>query len=111
MRRGELLSVHWQDVDFKRKTLHIRQTKNGHSRTIPLTPRAVAPLKGMAGETGKVIPWSANALRLAWERLRVRAGINDLRFHDLRHEAISRFFELGLTVPEVASIRGMVSLS
>lgn len=106
MRRGELLSVHWRDVDLKRKTLHIRETKNGRSRTIPLTPRAVDLLKGLAGETGAVIPWSANALRLAWERLRVRAGINDLHFHDLRHEAISRFFELGLTVPEVASISG-----
>lgn len=35
-----------------------------------------------------------------------RAGIEDLHFHDLRHEAISRLFELGLTAPEVASISG-----
>lgn len=46
------------------------------------------------------------ALRLSWVRITARAGIEDLHFHDLRHEAISRFFELGLTVPEVASISG-----
>lgn len=53
-----------------------------------------------------VFPISANALRLAWERLKRRVGTEDLRFHDLRHEAISRFFEKGLSVPEVASISG-----
>jgi integrase len=55
---------------------------------------------------GRVFPISANAFRLAWERLRVRAGVTDLHFHDLRHEAISRFFEKGLNVPEVALISG-----
>ena len=49
---------------------------------------------------------TANALRLAWVRMTRRAGLADLHFHDLRHEAISRFFELGLTMPEVASISG-----
>ena len=47
-----------------------------------------------------------NAIRLAWERLEKKAGVTDLRFHDLRHEAISRFFEMGLFVPEVALISG-----
>ena len=45
---------------------------------------------------------SANAVRLAWERLKNKANIKDLHFHDLRHEAISRFFEKGLSIPEVA---------
>ena len=53
-----------------------------------------------------MFPISADALRLAWERVKRRAGIKDLRFHDLRHEAISRFFEMGLSVPEVALISG-----
>ena len=51
---------------------------------------------------------TADALRLAWERLRRLAGITDLHFHDLRHEAISWFFEKGLSVPEVALISGTV---
>ena len=45
-------------------------------------------------------------LQQAWKRLTKRAGIDDLHFHDLRHEAISRFFEKGLSVPEVALISG-----
>lgn len=53
-----------------------------------------------------VFPISPNALRLSWVRLCRRANLTDLHFHDLRHEAISRLFELGLTVPEVASISG-----
>ncbi len=54
----------------------------------------------------RVFPTTTNAIRLAWEKLTTRAGIDDLHFHDLRHEAISRLFEKGLTVPEVASISG-----
>ena len=49
---------------------------------------------------------SANAVRLAWERLKNKGNIKDLHFHDLRHEAISRFFEKGLSIPEVALISG-----
>ena len=45
-------------------------------------------------------------MRQAWDRLCKRAAIDDLHFHDLRHEAISRFFEMGLSVPEVALISG-----
>lgn len=44
--------------------------------------------------------------QIRWERLRKRVGLNELHFHDLRHEAISRFFELGLSLPEVALISG-----
>lgn len=60
---------------------------------------------------GELFNVTANAFRLAWERCKRRAAkkipaIVDLRFHDLRHEAISRFFELGLSVPEVALISG-----
>ena len=49
---------------------------------------------------------SANAVRLAWDRLKKKGNIKDLHFHDLRHEAISRFFEKGLSIPEVALISG-----
>jgi integrase len=46
------------------------------------------------------------AVQLQWNRRTTKAGIFDLRFHDLRHEAITRFFERGLSVPEVALISG-----
>ncbi|WP_434055039.1 MAG: site-specific integrase [Roseibium sp.] len=104
MRRGEILGLYRDQVDLKRRSVTIIESKNGYSRTIPLTPGALALLQGMDSEVEKVFPLTANALRMAWERMLVRTDIEDLHFHDLRHEAISRFFEMGLTVPEVASI-------
>ncbi|WP_299479174.1 site-specific integrase [uncultured Roseibium sp.] len=84
----------------------VLESKSGYSRTIPLTPGALALLHGMKREVERVFPLTANALRMAWERMLARTDIEDLHFHDLRHEAISGFFEMGLTVPEVASISG-----
>jgi integrase len=54
----------------------------------------------------RVFPITACTIKMAWGRMLKDTDIKDLHFHDLRHEAISRFFELGLTVPEVASISG-----
>ena len=106
MRRSEILSLKWQNIDFDRRLAYLPQTKNGEARYIPLTKRAFTTIKSLARNDEKVFPISANAVRLAWERLKRQAGFQHLRFHDLRHEAISRLFEKGLTVPEVASISG-----
>lgn len=110
MRRGEILSLRWADIDEPRATATLLETKNGHPRTIPLTDTALDILRSLTHENkdgnAKVFLIEANALRLSWERLTKRAKIDDLHFHDLRHEAISRLFELGLTAPEVASISG-----
>ncbi|MCB8819547.1 site-specific integrase [Microvirga rosea] len=106
MRRGELLSILWRDLDEAARTLTLRTTKNGHPRTIPLTAEALRVLGEIPRTTERVFPVTPNAVRLAWERLVTRAGVGDLRLHDLRHEAISRFFEMGLSVPEVALISG-----
>jgi integrase len=107
MRRGEILAVKQQDIDFAGQALLIPETKNGHARTIPLSNEAIALLHDNRREgQDRVFPITANAFRLAWERVKKRANIEDLRFHDLRHEAVSRFFELGLTAPEVAMISG-----
>jgi integrase len=114
MRRGEMLALRWRDVDLERHSATVREPKNGHSRTIPLSPAATAILRQaetLAGTEAKtknhiVFPIAPNALLLSWNRLTKRAKLNDLHFHDLRHEAISRLFERGLTVPEVASVSG-----
>jgi integrase len=112
MRRGEVLSLRWSAIDLEQHTAFLAMTKNGDSRTVPLSPQALKALEMLTATTGKrkdsdfVFPISANALRLSWEKVKRRAGIVDLRFHDLRHEAISRFFELGLSVPEVSLISG-----
>lgn len=106
MRRGEILSLEWKNIDDERHSVLLPNTKNGHSRTIPVSQRALAILKSLAKTNERAFPISANGFRLAWERVRTRAGVTDLHFHDLRREAISRFFELGLSVPEVALISG-----
>ncbi len=107
MRRSELLSARWEDVDLSRRTLRLRLTKNGHSRTIPLSLDAVSILEALPrSNSGLLFTVTPNAVRLAWERLTAKAGLVDLHFHDLRHEAISRFFERGLSLAEVALISG-----
>lgn len=116
LRRGELLGIRWQHVNFDTTALHVPFTKTDKARTIPLTDRAVEILTERRADSTAdaeyAFPVSANAFRLAWERCKRRAehngciGIQELRFHDLRHEAISRFFETGLNPAEVASISG-----
>ena len=106
LRRSELLAARWAGLDLERRSLTICDSKNGHSRLIPLTRDAVGILRGLPMKSDRLFPMTANAFRLSWERLVKRAGVQDLHFHDLRHEAISRFFELGLSVPEVALISG-----
>ncbi len=108
MRRSEILGLEWHQVDFNRQTALLPITKNGSTREVPLSHKALAVLRRRKArnDTPTPFPVNANALRLAWDRLRARAGLSDLRFHDLRHEAISRFFERGLNMPEVAVISG-----
>jgi integrase len=60
----------------------------------------------LGNSSDRVFPVSTAWLRYAWDQITSAAGITDLHFHDLRHEAISRFFEKGLSIPEVALISG-----
>lgn len=107
MRRGEVLRVQWKHINYSSRVLLIPITKNGHSRTIPLSPKAMTILdKQQALNLEQPFPLSDNAAKLAWQRLLKRSKICDLHFHDFRHEAISRFFERGLSVAEVALISG-----
>ena len=93
-------------MDLEARTVLLRDTKNGRPRTVPLSPRALEIIRGTPRVGDTIFVVSPNAVRLAWERLKRRAGVFGLRFHDLRHEAISRFFAKGLNMPEVAAISG-----
>jgi len=100
MRRSEILAIKTQNLmnDY----IWLPDSKNGNPRKIPLSNKAKSILK----ESVLPFPVSPNAVRLCWNRMIKRSGIQDLHFHDLRHEAISRFFEKGLTIPEVSLISG-----
>tara|TARA_Y100001958_G_C21236011_1_gene562442 strand:+ start:108 stop:1052 length:945 start_codon:yes stop_codon:yes gene_type:complete len=100
MRRSEILSITKDDI--KDNCIYLSDTKNNSPRKIPLTKK----VKEIINKS--ILPYSisSNAVRLNWYRMTKRAGIVDLHFHDLRHEAISRFFEKGLSIPEVSLISG-----
>lgn len=107
MRRSEILKVYSENISFDRRVMLIPMTKNGESRVIPLSQAAIILLKGLVKpEQNKVFEITAHAITQAFNRACRRASIEGLCFHDLRHEAISRFFEKGLLIPEVAAISG-----
>lgn len=110
MRRGELLGLQWSDVSHNRRVISLALTKNGTSREVPLSQRAFDALMDWKShadvDQATVFPMKAGSLEQAWYRLLARVGITGLRFHDLRHEGVSRFFERGLNVIEVSSISG-----
>ena len=108
MRKGELLNAKWSDIDFSQSTLYIPKTKNDYPRTIPLTPRAIDILRSIERKDcrSQIILVNYYTLNSWWVELLRAAEIRNLRWHDLRHEGISRHFEYGLSVPEVAMISG-----
>jgi len=111
MRKGELLSLQWSDINLETKRATLTQTKNGKPRIVPLSVQAIRCLTQLPEESDRVFPISEIAIRQAWGRLMKSCEITGMTFHDLRHEAISRFFERGLNVPEVALISGHKTVS
>lgn len=108
MRRSEILKLEWQYVDLDRQTAHLPATKNGHKRDVPLSRFAVRCLRvvqKMNGTEGKVFKTTVPAMRKVFERARDRAGLHDLRFHDLRHEATSRI-AMKLDMLETSAVTG-----
>lgn len=108
MRQGELLGLRWENVDLARKVAFLEVTKNGDARTVPLSPRALAVLKGLPRSIkGNVIPVQRMTLYHVFHAAVVRAGIEDFTFHDLRHEAMSRLAERGdFSLLEMAAVSG-----
>jgi integrase len=122
MRRSELMGLEWQDVDLANRRVHLHITKNSESRRLPLTQEAVAIFKSIPKtHPDKIFPVSMCWLRRYFEKTRAQAkqrwlkqGANpfeDLRYHDLRHEALSRLSDAGLNVIELAHISGHRVLS
>jgi integrase len=111
MRRGEILGLMWRHVNIPQRTAHLPMTKSGNPRTVPLTDDALQVLTELKGSGERVFPLDPNSLRYAWDEACRKAGIADLRMHDLRLEGVSRLFEMDLTVPEVALISGHKTVS
>lgn len=88
MRRGEILGI--TKADIFEKHVHLPKTKNGESRDVALNKKARELLALIKHDGDKIIPQSENAFRLIFERIKNKLGLEDLHFHDTRHEAITR---------------------
>ncbi len=121
MRRGELIGLNWSDIDLENRKAYLHNTKNGEPRQVPLTLSAMGVLRSLIkDDSGKVFQMNMTTLRFQFEKVRSHAqkkwsqvGVNpfeDLRFHDLRHEALSRLSDAGLNVIELAHISGHKTL-
>ena len=112
-RQTEIALLKWRDVDLDRRIATLRDTKNGETRTLPLSPEMHDLLNGLGGRDRDklVFGMTPEAIKRRMMRATARAGISDLHFHDLRHEAISRLYEFtDLTDIEISSITGHKTL-
>lgn len=124
MRSSEITGLRRNQVDLDRRVVRLQETKNTMSRTVPLTVEAtrlfrealdnpVRPIDTdliFFGEPGRDNKRRAYQFNPIWTRIKKDAGVPDFRFHDLRHEAVSRFVEAGLSDQEVAAISGHKSM-
>ena len=128
LRQAEIANMEWEHIDFRKRTLLVPEAKAG-KRTISLTEEAIHILKNLPRRfDGKIWGITPHAISVAWRRSVVRARkayekeceeekspplknwLTNLRFHDLRHEATSRFFEQGLNPMQVSVITGHKTL-
>ncbi len=125
MRLSEILSLHWENVSIKGKKATLPDTKNGSTRDVPLSSRALAVLIGLPQSLdGRVFPVTDNAVKLAFRRAVARAReryletcqaehkkpikdfLLDFHFHDLRHEATTMLAGYLNNVLELAAVTG-----
>ena len=114
MRQGEMMNLHWADVDFKKEKITLHETKNGDIRVVPLTGHAHAVLKKLQAKhshnTDLVFPGSKPNkpidLRFPWEQVIKKANITNFRFHDLRHCCASYLLMNKVPLPVIAEILG-----
>ena len=116
-RRNEILTLQWDDVDRGSGILRLRETKTG-ARMVPLTPEVEAVLDGIPRVPGN--PWVFTGgkpgshltnIDEAWLALRARAGLSDVRLHDLRHSYASRALALGEGLPMIGKLLGHKKVS
>ena len=110
------MGLTWADIDLPNRKAYLHLTKNGEPRQVPLTRKAMDVLEALTKDEERVFPMGMDALRSQFGRLKDylkgqwnSVGANpfdDLRFHDLRHEALSRLSDAGLNVIELSHISG-----
>jgi integrase len=108
-RQEEIVRIRWADYEGNRVTVRDMKhpgDKAGNNVRCDLPPEASAIIDSMPRNEERIFPYSTDAISAAFARACQVLGIEDLHFHDLRHEGCSRLFELGWTIPQVASVSG-----
>ncbi len=118
MRLEEIFKIEWSDVDLKKRVVVIQDRKDprhkeGNNQKVPLLNltgfdawQLLLEQKILTGGRGRVFPYHHKSAGTAFQRGRQKLGIDDLHFHDLRHEATSRLFGTGLPIEKVALVTG-----
>jgi integrase len=118
MRQDEITRVRWADIDAEGRTIIVRDRKDprdktGNDQKTPLLDATgfdawalIEEQKSVAGRDDCVFPYNGRSIGAAFRRACRELGIDDLHFHDLRHEAASRLFEAGLSIEQVALVTG-----
>lgn len=117
-RRMEILGLKWSDVDIARAVITLHETKNGERRVLPLTGHALDLIKQHSKvrqlNCDLVFPGKSLKnpidIRTPWETVLKRAGVDDFRFHDLRHSTASYLAMNGASLAEIAEILGHKTL-
>jgi integrase len=121
MRSGELLAMRWEHVNLTNRTVFLPDTKNGSPRTVPLSTRALSAIQALPRSiNGRLFSSGYHSIHIAFQLAKTKAQrampdsetfLRGLRFHDLRHEAVTRLFEKGLNAIEVGMVSGHKTLS
>ena len=110
-RRSEVTQAKWEDVDWEKRVLLVPVAKSGRPRTIALNAGAFAVLKSIPRdpECPYVFPTRHVGLFYPWDRIRRRAGLSDVRLHDLRHSFASFLVNQGVSLYVVQGLLGHAS--
>lgn len=108
-RQEEITRITWRDLEPGR--VLVRDMKNpgekaGNHVWCELVPEAEAVARAMPQVSERIFPFTVDAVSAGFTRACKLLGIEDLHFHDLRHEGVSRLFEMGWTIPKVAGVSG-----
>jgi integrase len=108
-RQEEITLLRWDDLEEDRilvRDMKHPGDKKGNNVYCELPPEALAIIKSMPHDGDRIFPYSTDAISTSFTRACRFLGIEDLRFHDLRHEGVSRLFEMSRTIPQVAAVSG-----
>jgi len=110
-RLGEICRLRWEDLQDDKGQILVRDMKHprkkkGNNVWCKLPPEAMEIIRAMPRTSEYIFPFSDRSIGTAYRRHRDKVGVVDLRFHDFRHEAISRQFEMGMSASFVAKISG-----